>query len=153
MTVFWDASGILLVDFLEKGCTTNGEYYAFLLGELRAAIIQKRRGKMSRGVRLLQDNAPPHKSRVAVTIKAVDCGFELLPHTPYSPDLPPSDFHIFPHMKKKLRGRVFASDVETKAAVMDVLEGFPKDYFRDGLLALAKRSEKCVSLNGDYVES
>ena len=151
VSVFWDASGILLVDFLEKGRSINGEYYASLLGELRAAIVQKRRGKISRGVRLLQDNAPPHKSRVAV-VKAIDCGFELLPHPPYSPDLAPSDFHLFPHMKKKLRGRVFGSDEETKNAVIDVLEGFPTDFFRDGLFALAKRCEKCVSLHEDYVE-
>lgn len=151
VSVFWDSSGIVLVDFLEKGRTINGEYYASLLEKLRAAIIRKRRGKISRGVRLLQDNAPPHKSTVAVA-KAIDCGFELLPHPPYSPDLAPSDFHLFPHMKKNLRGRVFGTDEETKKAVIDVLEGFSQDFFRDGLLGLIKRSEKCVTLNGDYVE-
>ena len=78
--------------------------------------------------------------------------FELLPHPPYSPDLAPSDYHLFPNMKKQLRGRVFNDDDETKAAVMKVLEEFPAEFFKEGLQALAKRSEKCVLLNGDYVE-
>lgn len=151
VTVFWDAGGVLLVDFLEQGRTINGDYYASLLVQLRAAIIQKRRGKISKGVRLLQDNAPAHKSRVAVS-KAVDCGFELLPHPPYSPDLAPSDYHLFPNMKKQLRGRVFADNEETIAAVLDVLNGFENLFFEEGLKALAKRCEKCVRLNGDYVE-
>ena len=67
-----------------------------------------------------------HKSRVAVA-KAIYYGFELLPHPPYPSNLAPSDFHLFPHMKKKLRGRVFGSDEETKKAVIDVLEGLPTD--------------------------
>ncbi|UYV71873.1 hypothetical protein LAZ67_9000821 [Cordylochernes scorpioides] len=33
-----------------------------------------------------------------------DSGFELLPHAPYSPDLAPADFHLFPHLKKSLSG-------------------------------------------------
>lgn len=151
VTVFWDADGVLLVDFLEQGRTINGEYYASLLEQLRAAIIEKRRGKMSKGVRLLQDNAPAHKSRVAIS-KAVNCGFELLPHPPYSPDLAPSDYHLFPNMKKQLRGRVFADNEETMSAVLNVLNGFEAHFFREGLKALAKRCEKCVRLNGDYVE-
>lgn len=53
-------------------------------------------------------------------------------------------------MKKKLRGLVFGIDEETINAIIDVLEGFPTDIFRDELLALAKQSEKCVSLIEDY---
>ncbi|GBL87739.1 hypothetical protein AVEN_81350-1 [Araneus ventricosus] len=40
-TVFWDASGILYVDYLEKGQTINGEYYASLLHRLREEINEK----------------------------------------------------------------------------------------------------------------
>jgi histone-lysine N-methyltransferase SETMAR len=44
-------------------------------------------------------------------------GFELLQHPPYSPDLAPSDYHIFGPLKEALRGRGFASDEELKEAV------------------------------------
>ena len=84
--------------------------------------------------------------------KAVSCGFELLPHPPYSPDLALSGCHLFPNMKKQLGGRFFADNEETLAAVLNVLDGFETHFFKEGLKALAKRCEKCVRLNGDNVE-
>ena len=55
-------------------------------------------------------------------------------------------------MKKQPRGPVFLDDEATKVAVMEVLEGSPPDYFRQGLEALAKHSQKCFSVHGDYVK-
>ena len=59
-TVFWDAKGIILLDFLPKRSTITGVYYANLLDQLRTAIREKRRGKLSKGVLLQQDNARVH---------------------------------------------------------------------------------------------
>lgn len=150
-TIFWDSEGLLLVDFLQHGMTITGQYYADLLVKLREAIKEKRRGKITKGVLLLQDNAPVHKSRVAMET-AKSLGFELLPHPPYSPDLAPSDFYLFPNMKKHLRGRVFSSDDEVISAVKVVLEGFDNNFFLTGLQMLEKRWNKCVAVEGDYIE-
>ncbi|EYC37300.1 hypothetical protein Y032_0807g2447 [Ancylostoma ceylanicum] len=65
-TIFWDAEGILLVDYLKENATIAGHYYANLLFQLREAIKEKRRGKVTHGILLLQDNAPVHRSKVAV---------------------------------------------------------------------------------------
>ena len=67
-----------MVDFLKKGQTINGEYYANELRNLREAIKTKRRGKLRRGVRLLQDNAPAHTAQISVQA-AANCGFRILP--------------------------------------------------------------------------
>ena len=99
----------------------------------------------------MQDNAPAHKSRLAMSA-AIGCGYELLPHAPYSPDLAPSDFHLFKNMKKDLRGQVFADDKETKDKFMEVMNRFEPGFFRDGFLQLKKRLEKCIVVEGDYVE-
>ena len=92
----------------------NGKYYANLLKQVRQSIKEKRRGKTwdyaSPGY------APVHTSRVAMDAVR-ECGYELLPHPPYSPDLAPSDFHLFPRLKKHLRGRRFDDDGELTAAV------------------------------------
>ena len=53
-----------------------------------------------KGVQFHQDNAPAHKSVVAMAA-VCDCCFELVDHSPYSPDLAPSDYFLFPNMKKK----------------------------------------------------
>ena len=151
VTIFWDTECVLLLDFLDHGRTINGEYYAYLLYKLRDAIKEKRRGKLTRGVLLLQDIAPAHTSKIGKAA-AKDCGFELLPHPSYSTDLAPSDFYLFPNMKKQLRGKVHGSDDAIKDAVMDVLGSFDKTFFHNGLELLKNRWTKCIEVQGDYVE-
>lgn len=46
-----------------------------------------------------QDNAPAHKGALAMG-KLLDLGYDLLGHPPYSPDLAPSVFHLFPNVNK-----------------------------------------------------
>ena len=91
LTVFWDQDGVVMTDFLAKGTTITGAYYASLLRKLREAIEIKRQGKISKGILLLQDNAPVHNSHVDRS-EARACGYEILPHPPYSPTLHPLTF-------------------------------------------------------------
>ena len=55
-TVFWDANGVIMLDFLPKRRTITGVYYENLLYQLRTAVREKRLGKLSKGVLLQQDN-------------------------------------------------------------------------------------------------
>ena len=43
-------------------------------------------------------------------------GYELIPHPAYSPDLAPSDYFLFPNLKRDIRGRHFRSNEEVVAA-------------------------------------
>ena len=93
-SVFWDSEGVLMIDYLERSKTVTGVYFVELILKLCEKIKEKRRGKLTQGVLLQHDNAPAHTFDVAmVAIHA--CSFELLCHPPYSPDLAPSDFHLF----------------------------------------------------------
>jgi len=56
-------------------------------------------------------------------------GFQCLDHPPYSPDLAPSDYHLFPGLKKQLKGRHFSSDAEVIAAAETWLDGQLSDFF------------------------
>jgi len=56
----------------------------------------------------LQDNASIHTSNTS-TGTLDQCGFQVLQHPPYSPDLAPSDFALFSYLKKQLRGHQFTS--------------------------------------------
>ena len=51
-----------------------------------------------------QDNAPCHKSMKSM-VKLNELSFELLPHPPCSPDLSPSDYWLFAHLKNMLQGK------------------------------------------------
>lgn len=102
-TVFWDTEGIVLIDYLPKGQTITSEYYASLLtNDVRNALRRKRSGKLSRKPLLLQGNARPHTAKLTTTTLR-DLGCDILPHPPYSPDLAPSDYHLFGEMKSALR--------------------------------------------------
>ena len=100
---------------------------------------------------LHHDNAPAHTSHVAVTA-IHDCGFELLSHPPYSPDLAPSDFHLFRYSKESLRGRAFEDDEADTMAVNEWIEERHQNFFLEGVKALEQRWETCVALRGNYVE-
>src|SRR5258705_11044307 len=71
---------------------------------------------------------------------------------PYSPDLAPSDYHIFGALKDSLGGRKFASDEEVKEAVHEWLHTRPKNIFLAGIQAFPKRWATCITRVGDYVE-
>ena len=88
-TVFWDAKGVIMLDFLPKRSTITGVYCANLLDQLRTAIREKCQGKLSKGVLLQQDNVRVHTCKVAVDAVERN-GYELIPHPTYSPDLAPS---------------------------------------------------------------
>lgn len=127
-TIFWDAEGILLIDYLPKKTTMNADYYANLLCQLRDAIKEKRRGKLNRGVLILHDNAPVHTARTTQLAMARN-GFDAIDHPPYSPDLAPCDYFLFRLLKKDLRGRRFSTDNEMIAAVNEYFDDKPKDFF------------------------
>jgi len=150
-SVFWDARGIIFIDYLQKGKTINGEYYANLLQRLSDEIKKKRPHLAKKKVLFHQDNAPVHTSVIAVA-KINELNFELLPHAPYSPDLAPSDYFLFPNLKKWLGGKRFANNEEVESAVDGYFEALDGSHYKQGIEAIEYRWEKCVELKGDYVE-
>jgi len=89
-----------LIIFLSKGQTINAEYYLSLLVQLKDILKENRLGKVIKGVLFLYDNAPAHRA-LATQKKLAYLGFQCLDHPPYSPDLAPSDYRLFPGLKKK----------------------------------------------------
>ena len=79
-------------------------------------------------------------------------GYELIPHPTYSPDLAPSDFFLFPNLKKDIRGLHFRSVEEVVTAVEEWVNGKDPDFFSSGLMALEHRWSKCITLEGNYIE-
>jgi histone-lysine N-methyltransferase SETMAR len=92
----------------------NVEYYLSLLVQLNGILKEKRPGKVTKGVLFLHGNAPAHRA-IATHKKLTHLGFHCLDHPPYSPDLAPLHYHLFPGLKKQLKGHPFSSDVEVIA--------------------------------------
>ena len=98
--------GILLIDYLPKGQIINAEYYSSLLVQLKDILKKKRRGKLTKGscscttMPRLTGHLQPRK-------KLTYLSFQCLAHPPYSPDLAPSDYHLFPGLKKTIESSPF----------------------------------------------
>jgi len=95
--------------------------------QLKDILKEKRRGKVTKGALYLRYNAPAHRI-LATQKKLVYLGFQCLDHQPYSPDLAPSDYHLFSGLKKQFKGHHFSSDAEVTAAAETWLDGQPSEF-------------------------
>jgi histone-lysine N-methyltransferase SETMAR len=73
-------------------------------------------------------------------------------HPPYSPDLAPSDFHLFLQSKSFLAGRRFHDDNEVKEAVTTCFASQAASFYHARIQKLVQRYDKCLSNGGNYVE-
>ena len=97
---------IPLIHNLPKVRTINAQYYSSLLVQLKDILKEKCRGKVTKGVLFLRYNAPAHWA-FATQKKLAYLGFHCLHHPPYSLGLAPSDYHLFPGLKKQLKVTIF----------------------------------------------
>jgi histone-lysine N-methyltransferase SETMAR len=84
--------------------------------------------------------------------KIKDLHYECCCHTPYSPELAPSDFNVVGTPKEELSERKFRYNAEVQETVHDWLCKQPTDYFSRGIQGLVKYLNKCIECNADYVE-
>jgi len=91
-------------------------------------LKEKCHGKITKGVLFLHNNAPAHRA-LATHKKLAYLGFQCPDHPPYSPDLDLSDYHLFPGLKKQLKGHHFSSDTEVTAATETWLDGQLSEFF------------------------
>ena len=150
-TVFWDSKGVLLVHFTPHGETVNAANYCETLNLLREAIRRKRPSRLRQGVLLQHDDATPHTAHLTRGWLE-KYGWEILPHPPHSPDLAPSDFHLFGNLMRRLSGCRFENDEGVADEVRGWLNTRDEQFYRDGIFALLHRWQKCIDNNGDYIE-
>ena len=75
-------------------------------------------------------------------------GIKTVPQPPYSRDLAPCDFWLFP----KLTGCRYETIEEMKEAVTKVIDTLTQEYFRGAFQRLLERYNKCIAARGDYFE-
>jgi histone-lysine N-methyltransferase SETMAR len=118
--------------------------------QLKDILKGKRRGKVTKRVLFLHDNAPAHWV-LATQKKLAYLGFHCLDHPPYSPGMAPSDYHLFPGLKKQVKGCHFSSDMEVIATAETWLDGQPSEFFLSDLQKLQQHAKKRIELCGEYV--
>ena len=79
-------------------------------------------------------------------------GIKTVTHPPYSPDLAPCDFWLFPKPKEKLKGYRYETIEEMKEAVTKVIDTLTQKDFHGSFQRLLERYNKCIAAGGDYFE-
>ena len=152
LTVFFDCRGVVHHEFLPQGRTVNKEYYLQVMRNLREAIRQKRPDLWKNKNWLLHhDNAPAHTSLLVREFLTKNNTL-MMPQPPYSPDLAPCDFFLFPKLKRPMKGRRYATIEEIKTASKEELNKITKNNFLKCFEDWKKRWHKCIISDGDYFE-
>ena len=79
-------------------------------------------------------------------------GIKTVPHPPYSPDVAPCDFWLFPKLTVKLRGCPYETIEEMKEAVTKVIDALTQEDFHEAFHKLLERYNKCIAAGEDYFE-
>ena len=116
-------------EFVPEGKTVNAEFYKGVMDRLPKRIQRVRPAAFCyRDFFLLHDNAPAHKA-ARVCQFSTPKNVTTLYRSPYSPDLSPSDYFLFPKLKMKLKGLHFADVAEIQEAVTNELKKVQKEEF------------------------
>ena len=79
-------------------------------------------------------------------------GINTVPQPPYSPDLAPCDFCLFPKFKENLRGCRYEGIEEMKEAVTKVIDTLTQEEFHGAFQKLLERYNKCIAAGGDHFD-
>lgn len=153
LCIWWDQQGVIYYELLKPNETITGDRYRLQLMRLSRALKEKRPLYEQRHdkVILLHDNARPHVAKPVKTYLET-LQWQVLPHPPYSPDIAPSDFHLFRSMAHGLAEQRFHSYEDTKEWIDSWIASKDISFFRRGIHILPERWEKVVSSDGQYFE-
>ena len=152
LIIFFDCEGVMYYVFVPRGQKINKEYYVEVLKRLCDAVRRTRpRFTSSDDWLLHHDNAPAHSSNLVQQFLAKHKIVQLR-QPPYSHDIAPCDFRMFPKLKMALKGKRF-DDIETiQSNATRELKAIPISASEDCFKMWEHRWEHVVQSNGDYFE-
>ena len=130
---------------------TNSNKYCSQLDQLKATLDDKHLDLVNRKrIIFHQDHARPHVS-LMTRKKLLQLGWEVLFHPPYSPDIAPSDFHLFWSLQNSLNGKNFHSLEGYKRHLEQFFAQKDKKFWEDGIMKLPEKWQKVVEQKGEYI--
>jgi histone-lysine N-methyltransferase SETMAR len=148
LSVWWDVQGVIHHELLSTNATITAASYCDQLERLKQKleILRPRHEK----VYMLHDNARPHTAKLT-RLKLLELGWEILPHPPYSPDLAPSDFHLFRSLQNHLQEKKFDDRHALEIDLIDFFTSKPASFYKEGICSLPGRWTTVVENDGAYI--
>ena len=147
---FFDGAGAIYEHYAPLGAKVNANYMVSVLGKFLKILTRKRPNLTPETLLLHWDNAPVHTAAVTQEFLTKK-GVKTLPHPPYSPDLAPADFWFFPTVKTALSG-VSIDGQTVKHQWERAVKTLGAPAFNTAFRRWLERHEKCIRVEGDYVE-
>jgi [histone H3]-lysine36 N-dimethyltransferase SETMAR len=122
-----------------------------VLTKLPERVRRKRPKLWQNGWILHQDNAPAHNA-LSVKQFLANKNITVMEHPPYSPDLAPCDFYLFPKIKSVLKGTHFLSIEDVKVKTTEILNSLTENDMRNCFERWQHRMQLCVNSKGNYFE-
>jgi histone-lysine N-methyltransferase SETMAR len=151
-TVRWNPTGFYVVDRVPNDTKTNSAYFVInLLTPLQQAIFPQRRALHQKRLVIHLDNCSIHTSRASREwLKEHD--MLRIPQPPYSLDLAPSDFYLFPIVKERLERTQVAEKDQFFESLQGILRSIDQGELNKLFQAWVVRVQEISEGNGDYVE-
>ena len=143
---FFDSTSMIYMHWVPTGQTVNKEYYVEVLRESRKRFHRKKpalfKSPQWHSIRTMHLSTTPSLSQTILT----KMGIKRVPQLPFSLDLAPCDFCLFP----KLRSCRYETIKEMKEAVTKVIDTFTQEDFHGAFQKLLEWYNKCIAAGGDY---
>jgi transposase len=146
---FFDIKGFVHKEFAPTGRTVNSGSTAKFCGDCVKKCEDIAPKFVENTWLLHHDNAPSHTSVLTHQFLAKN-KIAVIPHPPYSPDLAPCDFLLFPKMKLKLKGRRFDTIEEIQVESQRVHDTLTEKDFQEAFQKLRRRWDRCLHAGGNY---
>ncbi|CAK9809163.1 Retrovirus-related Pol polyprotein from transposon 297 [Anthophora quadrimaculata] len=151
LETLWDSRGPIHFELLKPNEKLNSERYCQQLDNLKIVLPEKRPAMFNRkDIILLYDNARPHAA-LGTRQKLAKLFWEILSHPPYSPDLAPSDFHLFLSLQNFLQGKKFKNEEDIRQALVQSFASSDKALFKNGIYKLPSRWQEVINNDGNYI--
>jgi len=144
LVCFFDHKGIVHYEFIAKEHTVNQQCYLEVLTRLQESVQRKRPGLWPDKRILHHDNAPAHDALRVRKFLAKN-SITKMDHPPYSPDLAPCNFWLFPKLKNGTKGQRFLDLSDIQRKVKTLLRGILENDFQDCFWQWHHRLTKCTA--------
>ena len=147
---FFANKGPIYTNYVPPGTKVNSDYILKAMRSFLKKFKQKRPEMATQPWLFHWDNAPVHSAgKVQEFLKKK--GIKMIEHPPYSPDLAPADYFLFPTLKSKLSG-IHIKGKTVKNEWDRALRSLKTEDFMAAFAKWQGRIQKCIDIQGGYVE-